>query len=100
MTLRRALASSLNVPAVRTLELVGYSGFHSRLRSLGLATLDRDAEHYGFGLALGGGEVTLVDLANAYRALANGGRYAPVRFTRRGDRPTRCRSSTSARPSS
>ena len=42
---------------------------------------DRDAEHYGYGLALGGGEVTLVDLANAYRTLANGGRYSPVRFT-------------------
>ncbi|HUL57274.1 MAG TPA: penicillin-binding protein 1C [Usitatibacter sp.] len=78
VTLRRALASSLNVPAVRTLELVGYSAFHSRLRSVGLTTLDRDAEHYGFGLALGGGEVTLLDLANAYRTLANGGRYSPV----------------------
>ncbi|MFZ3324252.1 MAG: penicillin-binding protein 1C [Usitatibacter sp.] len=84
VTLRRALASSLNVPAVRTLELVGYSGFHSRLRNLGLATLDRDAEHYGYGLALGGGEVTLLDLTNAYRALANGGKYAPVRFSAAG----------------
>jgi penicillin-binding protein 1C len=80
VTLRGALASSLNVPAVRTLELVGYSGFHARLRNLGLATLDRDAEHYGYGLALGGGEVTLVDLTNAYRVLANGGAYSPVRF--------------------
>jgi penicillin-binding protein 1C len=80
VTLRVALAASLNVPAVRTLELVGYSPFHARLRALGLKTLDRDAEHYGYGLALGGGEVTLLDLANAYRALANGGCYAPVRF--------------------
>ena len=80
VTLRRALASSLNVPAVRTLELVGYAAFHSRLRDVGLTTLDRDAEHYGFGLALGGGEVTLLDLANAYRTLANGGRYSPVSF--------------------
>ncbi|HEY2628137.1 MAG TPA: penicillin-binding protein 1C, partial [Usitatibacter sp.] len=80
VTLRRALASSLNVPAVRTLELVGYGAFHTRLRSVGLTTLDRDSEHYGYGLALGGGEVTLVDLTNAYRALANGGRYSPVHF--------------------
>ena len=80
VTLRVALASSLNVPAVRTLELVGYSGFHGRLRSLGFTTLDRDAEHYGYGLALGGGEVTLVDLTNAYRAIANEGRYSPVSF--------------------
>ena len=48
------------------------------------STLDRDAEHYGYGLALGGGEVTLLDLTNAYRALANGGRYAPVRFSAAG----------------
>lgn len=80
VTLRRALASSLNVPAVRTLELVGYGAFHNRLRSVGLTTLDRDSEHYGYGLALGGGEVTLVDLTNAYRALANGGAYSPVQF--------------------
>jgi penicillin-binding protein 1C len=80
VTLRRALAASLNVPAVRTLELVGDTSFHARLRALGFATLDRPAEDYGYGLALGGGEVTLVDLTNAYRALANGGRYAPVRF--------------------
>jgi penicillin-binding protein 1C len=80
VTLRSALASSLNVPAVRTLEIVGYSGFHARLRNLGLATLDRDAEHYGYGLALGGGEVTLVDLTNAYRALANAGKFSAVHF--------------------
>jgi len=80
VTLRVALASSLNVPAVRTLELVGYLPLHARLRALGLKTLDRDAEHYGYGLALGGAEVTLIDLANAYRALANHGCYAPVRF--------------------
>ena len=85
VTLRQALASSLNVPAVRTLELVGYTPFHARLRALGFATLDRPAEDYGYGLALGGGEVTLLDLTNAYRALANGGRYAPVRF--RADAP-------------
>jgi len=78
--LRQALAASLNVPAVRTLELVGYVPFHARLRALGFATLDRDAADYGFGLALGGGEVTLLDLTNAYRALANGGRYSPAAF--------------------
>jgi penicillin-binding protein 1C len=65
---------------VRTLELVGYGPFHTRLRRVGLTTLDRDAEHYGYGLALGGGEVTLVDLTNAYRTLANGGRYSAVQY--------------------
>ena len=85
VSMRQALASSLNVPAVRTLELVGYVPFHERLRALGFATLDRSAEDYGYGLALGGGDVTLVDLTNAYRALANGGRYSPVRM--RADAP-------------
>ncbi|APV52525.1 penicillin-binding protein 1C [Betaproteobacteria bacterium GR16-43] len=80
VTLRQALAASLNVPAVRTLALVGYEPFHARLRDVGLKTLDRDADHYGYGLALGGGEVTLLDLANAYRTLANGGRYSRVGF--------------------
>ena len=80
VSMREALASSLNVPAVRTLELVGDVAFHQRLRALGFATLDRAPEDYGFGLALGGGEVTLLDLTNAYRALANGGRWSPVRM--------------------
>jgi penicillin-binding protein 1C len=79
VSLRTALAASLNVPAVRTLALTGYEPFHRRLRELGLDTLERGAEHYGYALALGGAEVTLLDLANAYRTLANGGwRSAPV----------------------
>jgi penicillin-binding protein 1C len=79
VSLRLALASSLNVPAVRTLALMGYEPFHERLKRLGLQTLTRDADHYGYSLALGGGEVTLLHLANAYRTLANGGRAGPVR---------------------
>ena len=81
VSLREALASSLNVPAVRTLTLVGYEPFYRRLKALGLDTLDHDADHYGFALALGGADVTLAQLTNAYRALANGGRVGPVRTT-------------------
>jgi penicillin-binding protein 1C len=73
VSVRTALAGSLNVPAVRVLQLTGLDRFHQRLRALGLDTLAADAEHYGFALALGAGEVTLLDLANAYRTLANGG---------------------------
>lgn len=80
-TLRTALGSSLNVPAVRTLEIVGIDAFLRRLRALGLTTLDRSAEFYGPGLALGSGEVTLWDLVNAYRTLANGGVAGPLRTT-------------------
>jgi penicillin-binding protein 1C len=85
VTLRTALAGSLNVPAVRTLTLIGLPRFHERLRALGFASLTGAAEHYGYGLALGGADVDLLTLANAYRTLANRGRSGPVRF--RADDP-------------
>jgi penicillin-binding protein 1C len=75
ISLRQALASSLNVPAVRTLALVGYDSFYQQLETLGFE-LERDADHYGYSLALGGAEVTLLQLTNAYRTLANGGANA------------------------
>ena len=78
VSLRQALASSLNVPAVRTLALTSYEPFYRLLKDLGFDTLKRDADHYGYSLALGGAEVTLLQLANAYRALGNGGRVQLV----------------------
>jgi penicillin-binding protein 1C len=74
---RIALADSLNVPAVRVLSGVGVASFLERLRALGFRHLTKDADHYGLGLALGDGEVTLEELAGAYATIANGGR--PVR---------------------
>ena len=79
VSLRQALASSLNVPAVRALTVVGYESFHRQLKTLGLETLARDADHYGYSLALGGADVTLAQLANAYRTLANAGVFSPTR---------------------
>ncbi len=76
---RVALASSLNVPAVQLADELGASAFLSLLHRAGFASLTRSADHYGLGLALGNGDVTLLELANAYRALANGGVRAPVR---------------------
>jgi len=70
---RTSLASSLNVPAVRTLMLAGLDRFHERLRALGFSSLTQSADYYGYSLALGASEVSLLDLANAYRTLANGG---------------------------
>jgi penicillin-binding protein 1C len=81
VSVRAALGSSLNVPAVRTLTLVGVDRFLGTLRDFGLASMQRDADHYGFGLALGAAETSLLELSNAYRALANGGSWSPVRFT-------------------
>ena len=77
VSLRTALAASLNVPAVRTLALVGYEPFHRQLRALELDAIGHDADHYGYALALGGAESTLLALTNAYRTLANGGRHSP-----------------------
>ncbi len=74
---RTALAASLNVPAVRTLAMVTPDAFFRQLRSLGLP-LRETGDYYGYSLALGSAEVPLLHLANAYRALANGGRAGPV----------------------
>ncbi len=79
VSVRTALGNSLNVPAVRTLGLAGLDRFHQKLRELGFDTLTEPDEHYGAALALGGADVTLLALANAYRALANGGVWGPTR---------------------
>jgi penicillin-binding protein 1C len=81
VTARTALASSLNVPAVRTLTVVGVDRFVQQLRNFGLGSIDRDGDFYGFALALGGAEVRLTELTNAYRALANQGMWSPLRYT-------------------
>ena len=74
---RTALASSLNVPAVRTLVMVTPRRFAQTLVSLGLP-LTQSGDFYGYSLALGSADVTLLTLANAYRALANGGTASGV----------------------
>jgi penicillin-binding protein 1C len=61
---------------VRTVLLTGQDGFYNRLKDVGLSSLTEPAEYYGPSLALGSSEVTLLELANAYRALANGGLYS------------------------
>ena len=73
VSLRRALACSYNVPAVKLCQQIGYSRLLDQLHAFGLKSLDREAGHYGLGLALGNGEVTLLELAAAYAALARGG---------------------------
>jgi penicillin-binding protein 1C len=89
---RVALAGSLNVPAVRTLLLVGVEPFRDRLWDSGYRGLVEDGGHYGFSLALGSAEVTLAEQVAAYRTLARGGLWSPLRLTaadRRGrDRVT------------
>jgi penicillin-binding protein 1C len=86
VSVRTSLASSLNVPAVRTLVLLGMDVFHDRLRALGFSSLTESAEFYGYSLALGSAEVSLLDLANAYRALADGGTWSPATLVPRNER--------------
>jgi penicillin-binding protein 1C len=76
--LREALGNSYNVPAVWTASLLGPERLLHRLRELGFPLTD-SAATYGAGLALGGGEVRLIELANAYATLARGGVLLPVR---------------------
>lgn len=81
VSVRTALGNSLNVPAVRTLLLTGVEPFRDRLFDSGYTGIARDGDYYGFSLALGSAEVTLLEQAAAYRALANGGRWSPLRVT-------------------
>jgi penicillin-binding protein 1C len=74
---REALASSYNVPAVELASRMGTSSLLHTLHLAGFESLRQDAEHYGLGLALGNGDVTLLELANGYRALAMGGEWRP-----------------------
>lgn len=79
--LREALANSLNVPAVRLLDQYGGAKtLLSKLGQCGIGTLRRPAVDYGLGLTLGGGEVRLLELANAYAAIARLGEWRPVEF--------------------
>jgi len=77
--LREALANSLNVPAVRVTAGLGPEAVLARLREFGFASLTADAEHYGVGLALGDGEVSLYELTRAYMILARNGSVIPIK---------------------
>lgn len=77
---REALGSSYNVPAVELANALGPGSVLATLHRAGFTSLARGAEHYGLGLALGNGDVTLLELANAYRALANAGVWSPVQW--------------------
>jgi len=69
---RGALARSLNIPAVKTLQFVTLPGMLEMAHRLGIASLNRP--DYGLSLTLGGGDVKLLELTGAYAAFANGGR--------------------------
>ncbi len=66
----RAIAKSLNIPAVYMLEKYNYKKFHANLKKLGASTLTKNAEHYGLSIILGGAETNLWDLAKMYGGMA------------------------------
>lgn len=81
---RTALASSLNVPAVKALLVTGLSSFVERLRSIGFSSITEEPEFYGYSIALGSADVELYELVNAYRCLARGGLRSALRLTLEG----------------
>ena len=66
----RALARSLNIPAVRMLQTYRYERFHVLLKQLGITTLNKPADHYGLSMILGGGETTLWEMSGMYASMA------------------------------
>ena len=78
VSMRNALAGSLNIPAVKTLYLAGVKNTLKLAADMGLTTLN-DPERYGLTLVLGGGEVRLLDMTYAYGVFANEGLRAEPR---------------------
>lgn len=66
----KALARSLNIPAVRMLQQYRYERMHALLKKLGITTLNQPPDHYGLSLILGGGESTLWEMTGMYASLA------------------------------
>jgi len=76
VTLREALAQSINIPSVKTLYLAGLRDSLETARDMGITTLN-DINRYGLTLVLGGGEVTLLEMTSAYSVFANDGLRNP-----------------------
>ena len=75
---RDALANSYNIPAVETLRMIGVPSLLEIAQRFGIRTLGTDASQYGLALTLGGGDITLLEEAQAYAVLANGGQLVPA----------------------
>ncbi|MBA2685931.1 MAG: penicillin-binding protein 1C [Gemmatimonadaceae bacterium] len=92
---RTALGSSYNIPAIELAQQLGAGSLLQTLHLAGFASLRESADYYGLGLALGNGDVSLLELANGYRSLANGGVWMPVTIdarVTRTERPSRSES--------
>ncbi|MEK7103351.1 MAG: penicillin-binding transpeptidase domain-containing protein, partial [Patescibacteria group bacterium] len=86
VTLKKALAGSLNITAVKVLYLTGIDTVSTLAKDLGYTSLN-DPQRYGLTLVLGGGEVTLLEHASAYTAFAREGERAePIAILKIEDR--------------
>lgn len=77
VTLRTAFASSYNIPAVKVLNSIGVNKMITQGRSMGITSWP-DNSRYGLSLTLGGGEVTMLDMAKVYGTIANGGLFTDL----------------------
>ncbi len=73
VSLRSALARSLNIPAVEAMSIAGIDNVLHTAHRMGITTLDQGLDHYGLSLTLGGGEVHLIDMVYAFSVFANNG---------------------------
>jgi penicillin-binding protein 1C len=81
VSLRFALGNSLNVGAIKALQLGGSpSVLHRRMLDLGITTLTHPSDYYGLGLTLGNGEMRLLELANAFATIGRLGVHRPYRL--------------------
>ncbi|MGV3541164.1 MAG: penicillin-binding protein 1C, partial [Rufibacter sp.] len=80
VTIERALATSLNIPAVKLLDQLGVETFVQKLQQAEFSEMKRRGQHMGLSLILGGCGTTLEELTNLYSAFANGGKLAPVKW--------------------
>ncbi|GHV35466.1 hypothetical protein FACS1894187_08220 [Synergistales bacterium] len=84
---RVALSDSLNAPAVRVLRMAGADNVLRLMRAFGLSGLTENASHYGDSLILGGCEVTVLQMLEAYSSLANKGLHRTLSFFENSPRP-------------
>ncbi len=68
---RYALANSYNIPAVKMLEYVGVGNFIGFANRMGITTWESQRDRFGLSLTLGGGEVTMLEMATAYGTIRN-----------------------------
>jgi membrane carboxypeptidase/penicillin-binding protein PbpC len=80
LRVRQALGNSLNIPALRAARFVGVDALLACLQELGVQSLQQHPDYYGDGLALGNGEITLLELVQAYTVLARQGIYRPLKY--------------------